>query len=839
MDLEPGQSVGPYVVEALLGRGGMGAVYRARDGRLGRQVALKFLQADGPLAGDDRRLLREARAASALSHPNICQVFDVGGDAGRAWIAMEYVEGRSLADSLPPGGLPPGEVIPIATALAGALAHAHQRGILHRDLKPSNVVCDRDGRPKVLDFGIASRLPHSLAQEITQTGTAPVPPALEGSLAYMAPEILRGELPDERADLWSLGVLLYELLTGTLPFRGRSTLEVASAILEAPVPPLPPHVPAPLARLVMRLLAKARSERFGSAADVGVALEAIAVRDTPSGVRGHALVAVMLVALVGAAGYLLWRANQFAPLVASEHRLISTAEASHRAPSFSPQGDQVALVVPDAEGVPQIRVVDIARGTSIPITSGDLPASRPRWSPRGDEIVYVRQGEGIWSVSPLGGTPRRLLASGTNPNFSADGARLVFEDQRDIWTAAADGSHVVRIDGTPPLYYGLPRGPAFSPDGSQIVYFQAEVGPNGDLWVIPAEGGTASRLTWDLREGGWPVWTPDGRAIIYSSARAGSRTLWQVPAAGGEPVALTTGAGEDDQPDITADGTRVTYTNVRNTWNLRVRDLAAGTERSLLQRGVEMQFPAFSPDGSRIAFFGRADYAVAIFTIAPDGSDLRQLTFGRELNHQPRWGPDGQDIYFFQVSPELSFRRVPALGGPSSAFRPWDWMTMNAPHFDPTGQFIALVRQASVGAQPVGPHQTIVHEVESGRDRDWPEPHFHPTGWSHDSQSLVGWREDGSIVICRVEDVSCRALTKGAHPVWPRGASRVYFARPQNSAAPQDLWSIALDGTDERHEAHMGTFRSIDRYFAVSQGGQAAWANFEAGRHAVWTARVK
>jgi Tol biopolymer transport system component len=655
----------------------------------------------------------------------------------------------------------------------------------------------------------------------------------------MAPEILRGEHPDERADLWSLGVLLYELLTGTRPFAGGSTFELASAILHAPVPPLPAQVSTPLERLVMRLLAKAPSERFGSAADVSGALAAMAVRDKPSRVVGSVVATVMLVALVGAAGYLLWRANQFAPLVASGHRLISTAEASHRAPSFSPQGDQVALVVPDAEGVPQIRVMDIARGTSIPITSGDVPASRPRWSPRGDEIVYVRQGEGIWSVSPLGGTPRRLVASGTNPNFSADGTRLVFEDQRDIWTAAADGSHVARLDGTPPLYYGLPRGPAFSPDGSQIAHFHADVGPNGDLWVSPAEGGTARRLTWDLREGGWPVWTPDGRAIIYSSARAGSRTLWQVPAEGGEPVALTTGAGEDDQPDITADGTRVTYTNVRNTWNLRVRDLAAGAERSLLQRGVEMQFPAFSPDGSRIAFFGRADYAVAIFTIAPDGSDLRQLTFGRELNHQPRWGPDGQDIYFFQVSPDLSFRRVPALGGPSSAFRPWEWRTRNAPHFDPTGRFVALVRQAPLGAQPGERHRTIIHEVESGQERDWPEPHFHPTGWSHDSQSLAGWREDGSIVICRVEDARCRVLTQGAQPVWPRGASRVYFVRPQNPAAPQDLWSIALDGSGERHEAHLGVFRPIDRFFDVSPGGQAAWANFEAGRHEVWTARVK
>jgi len=839
MQLEPGQAVGPYHILSTLGSGGMGTVYLAEDRRLGRKIALKFLHPDIAAGEDDSRLLREARAASALNHPNICQVFDVGGGGSASWIAMEYVEGRPLSDSLPSAGMRPDAVIRIASQIAGALAHAHQRGILHRDLKPSNIVCEPDGRSKILDFGIASRLPQAVAHEITRTLTTPLSPALEGSLPYMAPEILRGETPDQRSDLWSFGVMLYELVTGRRPFRGGSTLEVASAILEARVAPLPASVPAPLARIVLRLLTLNPTDRYGSAAEVGAALDAIGRREHQAPGYRTAMIALGVTALIGIAGYFLWRATQFQPLTASEQRLVSTAEASHRAPSYSPDAAMLALVAPDAAGVPQIRVADLQAGTSIQITSGDGPADRPRWSPKGDQIVYGLASQGIWSVSPLGGTPRRILASGFNPNFSADGARLVYEERDGLWTAAADGSDLRKVEGTSLLFYLLPRGPAFSPDGSQIAFFKAEVGPNGDLWIIPAAGGTARRLTSDLREGGWPVWTPDGRAILYSSARAGSRTLWQVPVDGGEPVPLTTGAGEDDQPEISADGRQVAYTNVRHTWDLRVRDLAAGTERSLLQRGVEILFPMFSPDGKRIAFFGRADFAVAIFTIGADGSDLRQLTAGRELNHQPRWGPDGKDVYFFQVHPEQSFRRVPALGGPSVAFRPWEWTTENTPAFDPSGRFIAYLRQPPVGASSSDSEHMVIHEVATGREREWPAGHVHPTGWSQDSGSIVGWRHDNTVVFCRVEDGSCRVLTKGSMPVWPPGSARVYFLRPENRSAPQELWSMAVDGSAERFEAHLGRFRPIDRFVAVSRDGVAAWSPFQPGRHEVWTAAVR
>lgn len=814
----------------------MGTVYLAVDPRLDRKIALKLLHADDAGSGSAAMLLREARAASALSHPNICQIYDISSD-DPPWIAMEYVEGRSLADAVPAEGLPPAEVVRIAQATASALAHAHERGVLHRDLKPANIVCDAEGRPKVLDFGIASRLPQAAAAALTRTMTLPEPPALAGSLPYMAPEVLRGAAADQRSDLWSFGVLLYELLAGRRPFTG-DTLELVSHILESTPAALPSRVPTPLARIVRRLLSKTPADRYASAAQVAVDLDGISrhERQAPAG-RSAAILALAAV-VIGGAGMLIWRTTRFQPLVASEHRLVSSGDESHRAPSFSPDGAMLAVLVPDASGVPQIVVKDLRRGSSLQITRGEPGAGRPRWSPTGDQIVYHVPGQGIWSASPLGGASRRILTSGVNPNVSADGTRLVFEDGREIWTSGADGSDRRKVEGTTPLYYGIPRGPAFSPDGTEIVFFQAEIGPNGDLWIMPSAGGNPRQLTFDRREGGWPAWTPDGEAIIYSSARAGSRTLWQVPAAGGEPVAFTSGAGEDDQPDISASGRQVAYTNVRNTWDLRLRDLASGAERSLMQRGLELLFPTFSPDGRRLVFFGRADYAVAIFTIDADGSNLRQLTAGRDLNHQPRWGSDGADIYFYQVVPEQSLRRMPTPGGPSEAFRHWEWITENSAQFDPTGRFIAYQRQPPLGA-PAGAQALVIHEIATRIEREWPDAQVRPGGWSPDGRHVVGQTRDGHVVLCSIADERCRTLTTGAQPVWPGGSDRIYFARPANSAAPQSLWSIGADGTDARLEAEMGAFRPIDRFFTVSRDGKAAWSRFEAGRHDVWTATVR
>jgi len=270
-----GQTFGHYRILDKLGAGGMGVVYRARDETLERDVALKVLPA-GALADDAARarFRKEALALSQLNHPNICTIYEVGEAGGQSYIAMEYVEGRPLSAMIPGDGLPAEAASRYGSQIAGALAHAHQRGLAHRDLKSSNVMITTDGRAKVLDFGLARRIREAETGEATRTASLEGG-AIAGTLAYMAPEVLRGEPADARSDLWALGVMLYEMSTGELPFRGQTGFEISSAILKEAPAPLPPRLPAGLRSIAQRCLAKEPGQRYQRAGEVGAALEAI------------------------------------------------------------------------------------------------------------------------------------------------------------------------------------------------------------------------------------------------------------------------------------------------------------------------------------------------------------------------------------------------------------------------------------------------------------------------------------------------------------------------------------------------------------------------------------
>lgn len=275
-----GTRVGHYVVEAQLGAGAMGIVYRAFDSRLERKVAIKVLADVGSSPRARDRILHEARSASALNHPNICTVHEVGEDGDTLYLVMELVEGRSLAALLPGDGLPAETVLTYGIQIAGALAHAHVRGVVHRDLKCTNVVVTPEGQAKVLDFGLAQRMDQFVVSEESETVTSIrdsllLPGRTAGTLAYMPPEALRGELVDGRADIWALGVMLHEMLTGRLPFDGRTMLELSGLIQHAPPSALPTRVPPGLRAIVGRCLAKETARRYQDAGEVRAALEAV------------------------------------------------------------------------------------------------------------------------------------------------------------------------------------------------------------------------------------------------------------------------------------------------------------------------------------------------------------------------------------------------------------------------------------------------------------------------------------------------------------------------------------------------------------------------------------
>src|SRR5688572_13905342 len=266
--------LGHYRIVSKLGEGGMGVVYRAHDQVLRRDVALKFLPE--ALGREARQfLLREARSVSALSHPNICTVHEVGESDGEFYIVMELIEGKLLSFSIGSGGLPYESVMRYGTQIAGALTHAHGRNIVHRDLKSSNIIVTPEGLVKVLDFGLARRLATAQDEGTRTLETLESYGTTAGTLSYMSPEVLRGEPGDHRSDLWAFGVVLYEALAGRLPFHGRTTFELSSAILREPPPPLPARIPPGLAAIIQRCLAKEPGLRYQRASEVQAALEAI------------------------------------------------------------------------------------------------------------------------------------------------------------------------------------------------------------------------------------------------------------------------------------------------------------------------------------------------------------------------------------------------------------------------------------------------------------------------------------------------------------------------------------------------------------------------------------
>ena len=267
-----GRVIGRYEIGRLLGVGGMGEVYAAKDLDLGRAVAIKV----GIASDDDAhaRLKREAQHASRLNHPNICTIHEVGTHDNQPFIVMELVEGEPLSHIIPQGGLPAEDVVRYGTQIADALAHAHHGGVTHRDLKSANVLITRDGRPKVLDFGLARALSRETLSDMSQSrASITAEGAVAGTLAVMAPEMLRGEPADERSDIWSLGVLLYEMASGERPFRGATGFELSGAILHAPPAPLPERVPQGLARVIHQCLEKNPQHRYQTGGDVRAALE--------------------------------------------------------------------------------------------------------------------------------------------------------------------------------------------------------------------------------------------------------------------------------------------------------------------------------------------------------------------------------------------------------------------------------------------------------------------------------------------------------------------------------------------------------------------------------------
>jgi len=702
--LTSGARLGPYEIQTPVGAGGMGEVYKARDTRLGRTVAIKILPALAAADSDRlRRFEHEARAASALEHPNICVLHDVGcetpahpsqpGVPGGPihFLVMEYVEGRTLAERLRTGPLPLAQVLDVGAQIADALAAAHARGIIHRDLKPANVMLTGSSgtpRVKLLDFGLAKLGPElmSAIAEATTTGMQdPLtsPGEFIGTLAYMAPEQLEGKEADARTDVFAFGCVLYEMLTDRRAFAGSSMASVISAIMSGtptPAASLQPVTPYALDRLINSCLAKDRSERRESAHDLAEDLRSIAASDSgrPAGPAaipstpdpqslGKSRRATILRLAIGAAAVLLMTAvavyqwtrqgDTDDPLLHAVPTQLTSARGMQAEPALSPDASQVAFVS-DEGGTPHVWLVDANGAATLQLTSGDDPDHDPAWLQDGSAILFTRAQEGrqgIWMVPRLGGVATLLVADAADPAVSPDGSRLAFV--REVAPSAeprvfvAPLRSVERATQVTTDADGLweHRHPAWSPDGRTLCYHAHHA-----LWTVSPDGGKAERLTLDNESGRHPVWSSDGKAVYYTSGREGTVALWKVDVGRHSLQRMTLGSGPEGDASVSRDGKTLVYSTHLEDYNIVVHEIASGAERTFGTRRLE-QMPRFSRDGSAAIFISdRVDSRDELWEQSlADGApsaDARRVTRHEtgDVVH-PAVSPDGRWIAYYRV----------------------------------------------------------------------------------------------------------------------------------------------------------------------------------------------
>ncbi|MGO4883298.1 MAG: protein kinase domain-containing protein, partial [Bryobacteraceae bacterium] len=693
-DLE-GKSVSHYLVLDKLGRGGMGIVFRAKDLKLKRNVALKFLP--GEYSQDARPLERfqqEARAAAALNHPNICTIYEIGEHHSRPFIAMELLEGQTLKDVLAEGPLELQQLVGLAVQVAGALEAAHRRGVVHRDIKPANLFVTRHRQAKILDFGLAKLLSgHSLntvhpwTVEEAVSMAAPqqtVPSSAAGTVAYMSPEQVRGEEVDARSDIFSLGVVLYEMAGGRRAFGGGSSVETMDAILEDDPPALPLSVPAALNLIVRRCLEKEPDRRFQSAADLAGALASLsasplsAVAPKRRGWPKWApLAAILTLAVAAGAALGMWWQRSREPRIeqTSAVRYLTYSNHDH-SPAASPDGRLIAFSS-DRDGRRRIWLKELASGSEVPLTTGG-PDDFPRFSNDGSLIVFTRANS-LYRMSIVGGEARKLLDDAVAGDWSPDGREIVFmrwkfkdgftstligivsgagESPREIASVpnhtlnfprwSPDGHTIAAVDLTAPLtaafsYLGATeREVLIGRSGIPSAIYLVGVDGKQIRSVAPAPGGTAiSSLAWQA---------PD--VVVYSQAESVSGSAGRVVRHNlhsGDSQTLFFSPQSSAVLDIAGPG-RIVFdvdptSAPESLREFSLKDKTGAAPSRWLTRGNSRdRQPVYSPDGAWVLFSSNRSGNQDLWEVSTKTGALRRITDDPADDWDPAFTPDGKKI---------------------------------------------------------------------------------------------------------------------------------------------------------------------------------------------------
>ncbi len=843
----PGKTLGPYEITGRIGAGGMGEVYRAVDPRIGRPVAIKILPPS--ISTDHDRLQRfeqEARSAGLLNHNNLLTIYELGSSEGSPYIVSELLEGQSLRERLEEGTIPPRKALGYAGQIARGLTAAHEKAIVHRDIKPENIFLTRDGRVKILDFGLAKLVEPAAAQADADAQTAQrltAPGTVLGTVGYMSPEQIRGGAVDHRSDLFSLGVVLYEMLTGDHPFQRETSAETMTAILREEPPEIAvsgSHLSPALDRIIRHCLEKNVEERFQSARDLLFDLESLSgssasqpvavpvAAGPPRGLRIAALViaAGVLVTAAFLAGRATGNRVEEGRVDPATFQQITFLGGSVTSPSLSPDGSTVAFSS-RRDGKEDIYIQRIEGRNAINLTK-DVPGdhAQPAYSPDGSLIAFTstRDGGGIFVMGATGESIRRLTSTGAEPSWSGDGRTIFFSSER-LYSpyVRQDFSSLYSVDvATGKTTLLLTRDgvqPRLSPNGTRLAFWGLPEG-SGDreIFTMPVagspDGADLVRITTDTHVDWNPFWSADGQWLYFASDRHGSMNLWRIAVdettgrASGEPERVTLPAAWAGYFSPSADGSTLVFTNLTQSTTIEERSITDPLrpprvvfDGALLATSVDL-----SPDGRWLAFTA-ASPQEDVYLIGVDGGALTQLTNDADKDRGVAWSPDGTQIAFYSSregrydiwtinADGSNLKRLTRSTGDTVAFPTWS----------PDGKRMFVDHQGAemfdLTTEPATGTRLAISNLP-------PETVFRPGGWSPDGRFLTGdlWRGSSPVPGVTLVDLDRKILERltdyGGSPHFLGGGEEILIvqdgktmvldrvsrkSRPLFDVAPSTFW---------------------------------------------------